>query len=64
MRRKSLVHAIVKPPDKQSLNHNSSCTMMRRNYKYFTSVEIFKLIYKYTIMKIWKFDAKKMLSFD
>jgi hypothetical protein len=27
MRRKSLIHAIVKPPDKQSSNNNSSCTM-------------------------------------
>ena len=64
MRRKSLIHAIVKPPDKQSSNNNSSCTMKRSNHKYFTSVEIFELICKYTIMKIWKFDAKKMLSVE
>ena len=64
MRRKSLIHAIVKPPDKQSSNNNSSCTMKRSNHKYFTSVEIFELICKYTIMKIWKFDAEKMLSVE
>ena len=64
MRRKLLIHAIVKPPDKQSSNHNSSCTMMRSNYKYYTSVETFELIYKYTIMKIWKFDAKKTLTVE
>ena len=64
MRRKSLIHAIVKPPDKQSSNNNSSCTKKRSNHKYFTSVEIFELICKYTIMKIWKFDAKKMLSVE
>ena len=64
MRRKLLIHAIVKPPDKQSSNNNSSCTMKRSNHKYFTSVEIFELICKYTIMKIWKFDAKKMLSVE
>jgi hypothetical protein len=63
MRRKSLIHAIVKPPDKQSSN-NSSCTKKRSNHKYFTSVEIFELICKYTIMKIWKFDAEKMLSVE
>jgi hypothetical protein len=56
------IHAIVKPPDKQSLNNNSSCTMKRSNHKYFTSLEIFELTYRYTTMKIWKFDAKKMLS--
>ena len=27
MRRKSPIHAIIKPPDKQSSNYNSSCTM-------------------------------------
>jgi hypothetical protein len=27
MRRKLPIHAIVKPPDKQSSNNNSSCTM-------------------------------------
>jgi hypothetical protein len=27
MRRKSPIHAIVKPPNKQSSNNNSSCTM-------------------------------------
>jgi predicted P-loop ATPase/GTPase len=27
MRRESPIHAILNPPDKQSLNHNSSCTM-------------------------------------
>ncbi len=64
MRRKSLIHAIVKPPDKQSSNNNSSCTMKRSNHKYFTSVEIFQLIYKYTIMKIWRCDAKKILSVE
>jgi hypothetical protein len=64
MRRKLLIHTIVKPPDKQSSNNNSSCTITRSNYKYFTSVEIFELIYKCTNMKIWKFDAKKMLSVE
>ena len=64
MRRKSLIHAIVKPPDKQSSNKYSSCTMKRSNRKYFTSVDIFKLICRYTIMKIWKFDAKKRLSVE
>mgnify|MGYP007004073175 CR=1 FL=1 len=64
MRMKLLIHAIVKPPDKQSLNNNSSCTMKRSNLKYFTSVEIFELIYKHTIIMIWKFDAKKMLSVE
>ena len=43
MRRKSLIHAIVKPPDKQSSNNNSSCTKKRSNHKYFTSVEIFEI---------------------
>jgi hypothetical protein len=38
--------------------------MKRSNHKYFTSVEILELICKYTIMKIWKFDAKKMLSVE
>jgi hypothetical protein len=61
MKRKSLIHAIVKPPDKQSSNNNSSCTKKRSNHKYFTSVELFELICKYIILKIWKFDAKKML---
>ena len=64
MRRKLSIHAIVKPPDKQSSNNNPSCTKKRRNHKYFTSVEIFELIYNKTIMKIWKFDAKKMLSVE
>jgi hypothetical protein len=27
MRRESPIHAILNPPDKQSLNNNSSCTM-------------------------------------
>ncbi len=64
MRRKLLIHTIVKPPDKQSSNNNSSCTMKRSNHKYFTSVEIFELIYKYAIMKIWKFDTERMLSVE
>jgi hypothetical protein len=38
--------------------------MKRSNHRYFTSVEIFELIYKCTIMKVWKFDAKKMLSVE
>jgi hypothetical protein len=38
--------------------------MKRSNHKYFTSVEIFELICKYTIMKVCKFDAKKMLSVE
>jgi hypothetical protein len=64
MRRKPLIHAIVKPPDKQSSNNNSSCTKKRSNHKYFKSVEIFQSIYKHTIMRIWKFDARKMLSVE
>jgi hypothetical protein len=58
------IHAIVKPPGKQSLNNNSSCTMKRRNHKYFNSVEIFELICRYTTVKMLKFDAKKMLSVE
>ncbi len=42
----------------------SNCVVKKRLDKYFTSVEIFELICKYTIMKIWKFDAKKMLSVE
>ena len=64
MRRKPLIHAIVKPPDKQSSNNNSSCTMKRSNHKYFRSVEIFELIYRYTVMMNEIFGAKKMLSVE
>jgi hypothetical protein len=64
MRRKSIIHTIIKPPDKQSSNNNSSCTMKRSNHKYFTSVDIFELIYRYTVMMNGNFDAKRMLSVE
>ncbi len=62
MRRESPIHAIVYPPSKQSLKYKLKLHNEKSNHKYFTTVEIFKLIWRYTVMKIWKFDAKKMLS--
>ena len=62
MRRKSPIHAIIKPPDKQSSNYNSSCTMKEAITNISQQLNKFELIYRYTEMNIWKFDTKKMLS--
>jgi hypothetical protein len=52
-------HATVKPPDKQSSNNNSNCSKKRSNHKYFTSVEIFALLFKYTIIKVWNSTPRR-----
>jgi hypothetical protein len=61
MGRKSPIHAIIKPPDKQSSNYNSSCTMKEAITNISQQLK-YSNWYEDIVMKIWKFDAKKMLS--
>ena len=62
MRRKLPIHAIVKPPDKQSTNYNSSCRMKEA----ITNISHqLKNLNWYEDIQSWrfeKFDTKKMLS--
>ncbi len=63
-RRESPIHTILNPPDKQILNNNSSCMMKEAITNISQQLNKFELICRYTEMKIWKFDTKKMLSVE